>query len=646
MTNNGVRLARMVPRAPGTLLLRALGSIVLVVGAPLAGSAATYYFSGAGNDLLGNGSAAKPWKTIDKFNQLNLDPGDSALFRAGDSFSGRMWLDETDAGTSAAGRLIAPVRIGSYGAAGSTTRATIISPHSKEGFVAYNAGGVELRDLEFVSGGFAASSRTNGVQFLSDKTRSSSLLQLEHVRVNNVVSRGFGLSGLQVWAGNTLGFANVHVADSEFTANGYAGVYVGATQWQNKFHASVIVERVKAHHNPGYVGDLPYTGHGVVMANVDGGVIQDSMAYNNGRANGHANMAMMTHHSNAITIQRNLAYGNRAPGGWDGGAFDLDGGVTNSIIQYNQSYDNDGAGLLLGQFDGANAMSKNLFRYNLSVNDGRGKYGGITVWGANPAEIAYSAVFHNNTVVVDQDVVPNAKGAVWFANGNHGDLDFVNNSLVALNGAALIAGDTSASKATFLGNSYWTDGAPITLEDRAYSSVQSWALGNMQERIGNTFVGVTGDPQFLDELSFRPIRKSPLVDAARTPGGVPWPSWATSLGTRDLASTPLYQGSGPDIGAWEYSPSDFNGDIVVDADDLGIWRTAFGKAETGLAADGNGDGRVDGSDFLIWQRHLASPGAASLAAYVPEPGAVGSLLMALAAPIVRSGRRSRWTSAS
>jgi hypothetical protein len=117
MTNNGVRLARMVPRAPGTLLLRALGSIVLVVGAPLAGSAATYYFSGAGNDLLGNGSAAKPWKTIDKFNQLNLDPGDSALFRAGDSFSGRLWLDETDAGTSAAGRLIAPVRIGSYGAA-------------------------------------------------------------------------------------------------------------------------------------------------------------------------------------------------------------------------------------------------------------------------------------------------------------------------------------------------------------------------------------------------------------------------------------------------------------------------------------------------------------------------------------------------
>jgi hypothetical protein len=287
-----------------------------------------------------------------------------------------------------------------------------------------------------------------------------------------------------------------------------------------------------------------------------------------------------------------------------------------------------------------------LFRYNLSVNDGRGKYGGITVWGANPAEVAYSAVFHNNTVVVDQDVVPNAKGAVWFANGNHGDLDFANNSLVALNGAALIAGDTSASKATFLGNSYWTDGAPITLEDRAYSSVQSWALGNMQERIGNTFVGVTGDPQFLDELSFRPIRKSPLVDAARMPGGVPWPSWATSLGTRDLAGTPLYQGSGPDIGAWEYSPSDFNGDTVVDSDDLGIWRTTLGKAGASLAADGNGDGRVDGSDFLIWQRHLASPGAASLAAYVPEPGALGSLLIALAAPIVRSGRRSRRTSAS
>ena len=357
MTYNGVRLARMVPRGPGALLLRALGSVVLIIGAPLVVSAATYHFSSVGNDLLGNGSVAKPWKTIDKFNQLNLDPGDSALFRAGDTFSGRMWLDETDAGTSATGRLIAPVSIGSYGAAGSATRATILSPHSREGFVAYNAGGVELRDLEFVSGGFAASGRTNGVQFLSDKTRSPSLVQLEHVRVSNVVSRGFGLSGLQVWAGNTLGFANVQVADSEFYGNGYAGVYVGATQWQNKFHSSVVVERIKTHHNPGYVGELPYTGHGVVMANVDGGVIQDSTAYDNGHANGHANMAVMTHHSNAVTIQRNLAFGNRAPGGWDGGAFDLDGGVTNSIIQYNQSYDNDGAGLLLGQFDGASSMS-------------------------------------------------------------------------------------------------------------------------------------------------------------------------------------------------------------------------------------------------------------------------------------------------
>ncbi len=44
-------------------------------------SAANYYFSALGNDAIGNGSLASPWKTIGKFNTLDLNPGDSAYFR-------------------------------------------------------------------------------------------------------------------------------------------------------------------------------------------------------------------------------------------------------------------------------------------------------------------------------------------------------------------------------------------------------------------------------------------------------------------------------------------------------------------------------------------------------------------------------------
>lgn len=72
-------------------------------------------------------------------------------------------------------------------------------------------------------------------------------------------------------------------------------------------------------------------------------------------------------------------------------------------------------------------------------------------------------------------------------------------------------------------------------------------------------------------------------------------------------------------------PADFNGDGVVDGDDLASWREGFGAAEgaTRAMGDANGDGDVDGDDYLLWQRSTgaALPLAASVttAATVPEP---------------------------
>ena len=221
-----------------------------------------------------------------------------------------------------------------------------------------------------------------------------------------------------MWTHNNVGFDDVQVTDSEFSGNGYAGVYMGASQYLNKYHTGVVIDGVSAHDNPGYAGSLPYTGHGVILANTNGGVIQNSVAYNNGKVNGSSNVGLWTYQSNAVTIQNNVAYGNRSPGGADGGGFDIDGGVTNSVIQYNRSYDNDGAGLLLAEYQSTNGMAGNVIRYNLSVNDGRDGYGAITVAGPNGSSLAKNTVFHNNTIIVDRNVVPKSKGDVWFPEGN------------------------------------------------------------------------------------------------------------------------------------------------------------------------------------------------------------------------------------
>jgi hypothetical protein len=51
---------------------------------------AIYYFATAGNDAAGTNSQATPWQTISKANGLTLAPGDSLLFKGGDTFSGTL----------------------------------------------------------------------------------------------------------------------------------------------------------------------------------------------------------------------------------------------------------------------------------------------------------------------------------------------------------------------------------------------------------------------------------------------------------------------------------------------------------------------------------------------------------------------------
>jgi hypothetical protein len=69
--------------------------------------------------------------------------------------------------------------------------------------------------------------------------------------------------------------------------------------------------------------------------------------------------------------------------------------------------------------------------------------------------------------------------------------------------------------------------------------------------------------------------------------------------------------------------SDWNGDRLVNAADLAIWRIEWEKYK---GADADGDNDTDGSDFLLWQRQVGSAPATVSASVVPEPAAA---LMAL-----------------
>lgn len=84
---------------------------VAVIALPSAARATTYYVSAAGDDAQGGTLPSAAWKTIDKLNASAglLQPGDSVLFRRGDTFRGTITPTQS-------GKAGAPITYGSYGA--------------------------------------------------------------------------------------------------------------------------------------------------------------------------------------------------------------------------------------------------------------------------------------------------------------------------------------------------------------------------------------------------------------------------------------------------------------------------------------------------------------------------------------------------
>jgi hypothetical protein len=90
------------------------------------------------------------------------------------------------------------------------------------------------------------------------------------------------------------------------------------------------------------------------------------------------------------------------------------------------------------------------------------------------------------------------------------------------------------------------------------------------------------------------------------------------------------RGESPDIGAFEWVAglsADFNGDGIVDAEDLAKWRDDFGPND---GSDADGDGDSDGADFLDWQQELSVAVALAISpVIVPEPSMSTSLMLGL-----------------
>jgi hypothetical protein len=442
-----------------------------------------YYFSPRGDDAAGTGTPERPYRTIAKASALELNPGDRVLFEAGQTFAGNLALDARDAGTPER-----PVTIGSYGPG----RATFEAGRAT-GVRVENAGGVRVADLVVLGAG-PRYNRGSGVEFVNTLTGGK---KLRHVRVENVEASGFGREGVLVHGapddGSPSGYDDVLVADCALRENLHTGIYF--TGWWKAergrqphafAHSNVRVVRCLAEGNPGdpTARNTNRSGSGILLDSVDGAVVEHCEATNNGAEN-------YAHHggpvgiwctiANNVTIQYSKSHRNRTANGHDGGGFCLDGGVCNSVLQYNATEENEGSGYGIYEYPGAPPAFGNVIRHNVSRNDGRKNgYAGIHVW--DDARTLHNVRIEGNNVYMDP-APPGRKPprGMWIQSPIR-DCRIAGNTFTVMPGVRLMDVAGGQRGVRFERNTYHTGGDRVALEweGREYTSLIAWLAASGQ----------------------------------------------------------------------------------------------------------------------------------------------------------------------
>lgn len=342
---------------------------MLATAAPVCAHATTYYVNSATGSDRNPGTEAAPWRTLHRVERSIFSGGDTILLRAGQSFAGSLQLATANLRDSAVGR---PLTLESYGRGHAS-----IEAGSSSAIVAKNVSGIRVRNLELVGSNSSCSRETDGVALI-EKAASGALI--DGFSVEGVNAHGF-CNGVAVGTlDNSRRIENVTVADSQLHDNGNAGLMTFDPAEHRLDVHDVTVDDVTAYRNDG-VG-------GIAIFGARDALVENSTAYENGRGQEGA-VGIWTFNADWVRIEHDTSYRNESDGG-DGDGFDLDGGVSNSTLAYDDAYDNEGMGFLVCAciLDGGYAYYSShddTVAHDTSTSDGTdGQPSGLYVLGGDP----------------------------------------------------------------------------------------------------------------------------------------------------------------------------------------------------------------------------------------------------------------------
>ncbi len=404
---------------------------LLICGADA--QATDYYLDAQkGDDARAGTAPAAAWRTLERANRADLVAGDSLLLAGGQTFAGTLSLDNRS------GDARQPIVVKSSGAG-----RAIIDGGQGDGVSLNGCAWVAVENLSVVGAGRKAGNNGRGIWL--NRTRN--------VEVRDCGVSGFRLAGVELWGDQSTRLTGVNAVD-----NGGAGISVLSGWGDMPRTRDLEIRDCVVANNAGDPRKLTeHTGSGIIVGGADGVLIDGCTATNNGwdmpGTQGGGPAGIWAWNSDRVTIQNCLSYGNRSNAG-DGDGFDFDGAVTNSVMQYNLSYDNDGPGFLLWQYEGAGPWHSNIVRHNVSYNDGRKSFKSSLAISLDKQSEKRAALVANNTFINDLYNVAS------YTDGPR--VEYQNNIFYA--GTAVIVG-TVFPGARYRNNLYW-----------AKSIVQPWEL--------------------------------------------------------------------------------------------------------------------------------------------------------------------------
>lgn len=338
------------------------------------------YINSIRGDDRNPGTLMRPVKTL---TELNLRISTSPLniyFTSGQTFKGTLYLNDIH-GTSSD-----PIRITTRG-----RKRAIIDGGDSSAVRIEDCSNVIISGLRLNGSGRKDGNTANGL----------SLVRTTDTRIIYTRAEGFQKSGVELSDCKNLLVRNVTAIN-----NGFSGINVIGSSRENS--RNITIRDCNAENNAGDPTRLDnHSGNGILVGVSDSVVIERCTATNNGwdmPREGNGPVGIWAWESSHIKIQYCVSYGNRtSKNGKDGGGFDLDGGVRNSEIKYCISFDNEGAGYGLFQYNGASGWSDNVVRNCISFNDAHttAGSGSVFIWNGSSDRTQLSDCILKNNLFIN-----------------------------------------------------------------------------------------------------------------------------------------------------------------------------------------------------------------------------------------------------